>query len=231
MPASQSLITRMLVQTVAWLAITGALLFGSAGTLLWPQAWIFLAELGGLGLVSGLAISRSDPDLVRERMRGPIQRDQKSWDKVLISIFFALWMSQYVLIGLDAVRFHWSDVPLWLQVVGGIGIASGFYACHVVLMTNTFAAPVVKIQSERKHQVISTGPYAYVRHPMYAGAVPLIVGTPLLLGSWYGLIWAAAMIALFGYRAVLEENTLKAELEGYDAYAARVRYRLVPGVW
>lgn len=229
MPAS--LITRMLVQTAVWLAITGALLFGSAGTLLWPQAWIFLAELGGLGLVSGLAISRSDPDLVRERMRGPIQRDQKSWDKVLISIFFALWMSQYVLIGLDAVRFHWSDVPLWLQVVGGLGIASGFYACHVVLMTNTFAAPVVKIQSERKHQVISTGPYAHVRHPMYAGAVPLIVGTPLLLGSWYGLIWSAALIALVGYRAVLEENTLKAELEGYDAYAARVRYRLVPGVW
>ena len=150
---------------------------------------------------------------------------------MLISIFFALWMSQYVLIGLDAVRFHWSDVPLWLQVVGGLGIAFGFYACHVVLMTNTFAAPVVKIQSERKHQVISNGPYAYVRHPMYSGAVWLIVGTPLLLGSWYGLLWSAALIALLGYRAVLEENTLKAELEGYDAYAARVRYRLVPGVW
>jgi protein-S-isoprenylcysteine O-methyltransferase Ste14 len=229
MPAS--LITRMLVQTAVWLAITGALLFGSAGTLLWPQAWIFLAELGGLGLISGFTIAKCDPALLRERMRGPIQRNQKSWDKVLISIFFALWMSQYVLIGLDAVRFHWSDVPLWLQVVGGLGIASGFYACHVVLMTNTFAAPVVKIQSERKHQVISTGPYAYVRHPMYAGAVPLIVGTPLLLGSWYGLIWSAALVALVGYRAVLEENTLKAELEGYDAYAARVRYRLVPGVW
>jgi len=229
MPAS--LITRMLVQTAVWLAITGALLFVSAGTMRWPQAWIFLAELGGLGLVSGSAIAKCDPALLRERMRGPIQRDQKSWDKVLISIFFALWMSQYVLIGLDAVRFHWSDVPLWLQVVGGLGIASGFYACHVVLMTNTFAAPVVKIQSERKHQVISTGPYAYVRHPMYAGAVPLIVGTPLLLGSWYGLIWSAALVALVGYRAVLEENTLKAELEGYDAYAARVRYRLVPGVW
>lgn len=229
MPAS--LITRMLVQTAVWLAITGALLFGSAGTLLWPQAWIFLAELGGLGLISGFTIAKCDPALLRERMRGPIQRNQKSWDKVLISIFFALWMSQYVLIGLDAVRFHWSDVPLWLQVVGGLGIASGFYACHVVLMTNTFAAPVVKIQSERKHQVISTGPYAHVRHPMYAGAVPLIVGTPLLLGSWYGLIWSAALIALVGYRAVLEENTLKAELEGYDAYAARVRYRLVPGVW
>jgi protein-S-isoprenylcysteine O-methyltransferase Ste14 len=231
MAASPSLIKRMLVQTVIWLAITGALLFVSAGTLDWPQAWVLLAEYGGLGLLSGFAINRHDPELLRERMRGPIQKEQKSWDKVLLAIFFALWMSQYVINGLDAVRFHWSDVPLWLQVAGALGIAVAFYAVHVVMMTNTFAAPVVKIQSERKHQVISTGPYAYVRHPMYAGAVLLIVGTPLLLGSWYGLIWAAAMIAILGVRAVKEENTLKAELEGYDAYAARVRYRLVPGVW
>jgi protein-S-isoprenylcysteine O-methyltransferase Ste14 len=231
MPASQSLITRMLVQTVIWLGITGAILFISAGTLRWPQAWIYLGELGVLGLVSGFSIAKRDPALLRERMAAPIQKGQKSWDKALISVVFALWMSQYVIIGLDAVRFRWSEVPLWLQVAGGLAIALGLYAFHVVMETNTFATPVVKIQSERKHKVISTGPYAYVRHPMYAGAVPLILGTPLLLGSWYGLIWAAAMIALFGLRAVKEENTLKAELEGYDAYAARVRYRLVPGLW
>jgi protein-S-isoprenylcysteine O-methyltransferase Ste14 len=231
MPASRSLIARMLIQTVIWLGITGAILFISAGTVRWPQAWIFLAEIGGLGLVSGFAIGKRDPALLRERMSGPIQRGQKSWDKVLLVVLFALWMSQYVIIGLDAVRFQWSQVPLWLQVGGGLAIAFGLYAFHIVLATNTFAAPVVKIQSERKHQVISTGPYAYVRHPMYAGAVPLIVGTPLLLGSWYGLIWAAAMVALLGFRAVLEEDTLKAELDGYDAYAARVRYRLVPKVW
>jgi protein-S-isoprenylcysteine O-methyltransferase Ste14 len=231
MAASSSIIQRMLVQTVIWLTVTGAILFASAGTLDWPQAWILLAAYGGLGLLSGLAISRHDPELLRERMRGPIQKGQKSWDKVLLSIFFALWMTQYVVCGLDAVRFHLSDVPLWLQVAGALAIALGYYAFHVVIMTNTFAAPVVKIQSERKHQVISTGPYAYVRHPMYAGAVLLILGTPLLLGSWYGLIWAAAMIAILALRAVKEENTLKAELEGYDAYAARVRYRLVPGIW
>lgn len=230
MPVSQSLIRRMLVQTAIWLAITGALLFGSAGTLAWPQAWIFIAELGVLGLLSGFLIAQHDPALLRERMSGPIQKDQKSWDKILISIFFALWLSQYVIIGLDQ-RFHWSEVPGWLQVVGGLGVAFGLYAFHVVMMTNTFAAPVVKIQSERKHQVISTGPYAYVRHPMYAGALALILGTPLLLGSWYGVIWALVMIAVLALRAVKEEDTLKAELEGYEAYAARVRYRLVPGVW
>ncbi len=231
MAARASLIARMLVQTVVWLAITGALLFVSAGTLDWPQAWIFLAETGVLGLISGLAIGRRDPALLRERMSAPIQKGQKRWDKVVLVVLFALWMSQYVVIGLDAVRFGWSHVPLWLEVAGGLAIALGLYAFHVVLTANTFAAPVVKIQSERKHQVISTGPYAYVRHPMYAGAVPLIVGTSLLLGSWWGLLWAAAMIALLGFRAVLEEDTLKAELAGYDAYAARVRYRLLPGVW
>jgi protein-S-isoprenylcysteine O-methyltransferase Ste14 len=231
MPANRNLVARMLIQTVVWLAVTAALLFISAGTVRWPQAWIYLAEIGVLGLVSGFAIGKRDPALLRERMAAPIQKGQKSWDKIVILVLFSLWMSQYVVIGLDAVRFRWSEVPLWLQVAGGLAIAFGLYAFHVVLAANTFAAPVVKIQSERKHQVISTGPYAYVRHPMYAGAVPLIVGTPLLLGSWYGLIWAAAMIALLGFRAVLEEDTLKAELEGYDAYAARVRYRLVPKVW
>jgi protein-S-isoprenylcysteine O-methyltransferase Ste14 len=231
MPANRNLVARMLIQTVVWLAVTAALLFISAGTVRWPQAWIYLAEIGVLGLVSGFAIGKRDPALLRERMAAPIQKGQKSWDKIVILVLFSLWMSQYVVIGLDAMRFRWSEVPLWLQVAGGLAIAFGLYAFHVVLETNTFAAPVVKIQSERKHQVISTGPYAYVRHPMYAGAVPLIVGTPLLLGSLYGLIWAAAMIALLGFRAVLEEDTLKAELEGYDAYAARVRYRLVPKVW
>ncbi len=231
MAASTSLFTRMLIQTVIWLAITGALLFVSAGTLDWPQAWIYLAETGLLGLLSGFAIGKRDPALLRERMSSPIQKAQKRWDRVVLIVLFTLWTSQYIVIGLDAVRFGWSHVPQWLQVAGGLAIAFGLYAFHVVLRANTFAAPVVKIQSERKHQVISTGPYAYVRHPMYAGAVPLILGTPLLLGSWWGLVWAVAMIALLGFRAVLEEETLKAELEGYEAYAARVRHRLLPGVW
>lgn len=156
MAVSPSLVVRMLVQTAIWLGITGALLFLAAGTLAWPQAWIFLAELGILGLLSGFAIGRRDPALLRERMASPIQKDQKSWDKILISVFFALWMSQYVLIGLDA-RYQWSHVPLWLQVAGALAIGFGLYAFHAVLKANTLAAPVVKIQSERKHQVVSTG--------------------------------------------------------------------------
>jgi protein-S-isoprenylcysteine O-methyltransferase Ste14 len=228
--ASERMIVNMVIRTVIWTAITGALLFVSAGTVRWPGAWVLLGELSGLGLVSGIAIGRHDPALLRERMRSPVQRDQKGWDKLLMSAFFSLWLIQYVVAGLD-VRLHASEVPLWLKLAGALGVALGFYVCHVVMLTNTFAAPVVKIQTERKHQVISSGPYAFVRHPMYAGAIPMIVGTPLLLGSWYALLLSLVMIVLLAYRAVLEETTLAAELEGYAAYAARVRYRLVPGLW
>jgi protein-S-isoprenylcysteine O-methyltransferase Ste14 len=221
----------MLVQTAVWLAITAAFLFVPAGTLDWPEAWVLLAEFGVLGLISGYLIAQHDPELLRERMRSPIQGDQKSWDKILLPIVFALWLAQYVVIALDAVRYHTSEVPLWLKVVGALAIAFGLYVFHIVMRANTFAAPVVKIQTERKHQVIDTGPYAYVRHPMYAGAIPLLVGTPLLLGSWRGLAVSLVLIVIFAVRAVLEEEMLRSELAGYDAYAARVRWRLVPGVW
>jgi protein-S-isoprenylcysteine O-methyltransferase Ste14 len=229
--AGEGMIRRVVVRTLIWLAITGALLFIPAGTLAWPEAWVLLAEFGGLGLASGIAIGRSDPALLRERMASPIQRTQKGWDKLLLMALFFFWMSQYVVAGLDAVRFHASHVPLWLQVVGALAIALGFYVAHAVMLENTFAAPVVKIQTERKHQVISTGPYALVRHPMYVGVIPITIGTALLLGSWVALLWSLAVIAVLIIRAVLEEDTLKSELEGYAAYAAHVRYRLIPGVW
>lgn len=230
MSAGAGIFRKMLLQTAIWLAITATLLFVPAGTTDWPEAWIFMAEIGVLGLVSGFLISRHDPELLAERLKPPLQSDQKSWDKVVLSLFFALWLAQYVVIGLDR-RFGASDVPVWLEVVGALAIALGIYMFHVVMRTNTFAAPVVKIQTERKHSVISTGPYALVRHPMYAGAIPLIIGTPLLLGSWWGVAWAPLLLIVLAYRAVREEETLKSELDGYAAYAARVRYRLVPGVW
>ncbi len=231
MHGNSELIRRMVRGTVFWLAATGLLLFGSAGTVRWPEAWVLLAELGVIGLASGLVTARRDPELLRERMASPIQRDQKGWDKVLLLVFFALWYAQYVVSALDAVRYHASQVPLWLKVLGALGVAAGLSIFHIVMRENTFAAPVVKIQKERAHKVISTGLYAYVRHPMYAGALPLILGAPLLLGSRYGVLCGLPVIALLGVRAVLEERMLMAELPGYADYAARVRYRLVPGVW
>ena len=123
-------------------------------------------------------------------------------------------------------------MPVWLEVLGAAGIALGIYIFHVVMRTNSYATAVVRIQNERGHQVISTGPYAFVRHPMYSGADPLFPRHRAAARA-PGTPWASplSLIALFGLRAVWEENTLIAELPGYAAYAERVRYRLIPGVW
>jgi protein-S-isoprenylcysteine O-methyltransferase Ste14 len=228
---TDALARRLIVHTVVWLAILGAILFLSAGTLDWPEAWVLLIGSGGLGLVSALLMVRHDPQLIRERMRGPIQSKQKPWDKALLAVVMLLCIAMFVVAGLDAVRYRTSHMPLWLEVLGAAGIALGIYIFHIVMRTNSYATAVVRIQDERGHKVISTGPYAIVRHPMYSGAVLYFLGIALLLGSWYAMAIAMVLIALFGLRAVWEEETLARELEGYAAYAERVRYRLIPGVW
>ena len=228
---ADALIRRLILHTGIWLVILGAILFLSAGTLDWPEAWVLLIGSGASGLVSAVIIARHDPQLMRERMRGPIQSQQKPWDKALLVVVLVLCVAMFIVAGLDAVRFRMSNMPLWLEVLGAAGIALGIYMFHVVMRTNSYATAVVRIQDERGHQVISTGPYAFVRHPMYSGAILYFLGIALLLGSWYAVGIAVVLIALFGLRAVWEEQTLIDELPGYAAYAERVRNRLIPGIW
>ncbi|MBA4099749.1 MAG: isoprenylcysteine carboxyl methyltransferase [Rhodospirillum sp.] len=225
------MVQRIVRQSVVGLAIMLVLLFVPAGTLAWPAGWIFLIEFSLASALIARWLLRHNPDLLAERMKPLIQRDQKPWDKALMVVFLFLWCAWFVVMALDAVRFGWSEIPLWLQVLGAIAIAVSMYIMHLIMRTNSFAAPVVKIQAERGHRVISDGPYAIVRHPMYGGTLLLIVGIPLLLGSWWGLALSPVLILLFAVRAVMEERTLMAELPGYSDYAARVRYRLVPFVW
>ncbi|MFZ0124186.1 MAG: isoprenylcysteine carboxylmethyltransferase family protein [Xanthobacteraceae bacterium] len=225
------MIAKLTVQTCLGLALMAMLLFVPAGTLHWPAAWVLLAELGILGFASGLWLAWTDPDLLRERMSPFVQRDQEASDRTLmkiISIAFVVWL---VFMPLDACRFGWSHVPLWVRWIGAIAIAVSLAIVHWTVLENRYAVVVVRIQRERGQHVITTGPYRFVRHPMYAGAILLFVGTPLLLGSWYGLIGAAIIMALFCVRITIEERTLRAELEGYTEYAAGVPYRLIPGVW
>jgi protein-S-isoprenylcysteine O-methyltransferase Ste14 len=209
----------------------GAVLFAVGGTLRWPQAWVFLAEMLTAGLAVGLWLARYDPALLRERLAPLFQRGQKSWDKAFVVAVTVLWPAWFALIALDAERFHWSRMPLWLQIAGALMIALCIYIVYLTFRENSYAAPVVRIQSERGHHLIDTGLYAHVRHPMYAGVLLFIFGTPLLLGSWYGLGAAIFIAALIALRAVLEERTLAEGLEGYRDYAARVRYRLIPMIW
>ena len=231
-PKLKSASTRELFsRTFFYLIFIGALLFLSAGTLAWPAAWIYLALTAIVSIGGGLWLARHDPALLAERLKPMIQRDQKPWDKLFMTIMLALWVGWIVLMGLDAGRFHWSRVPLIMQIVGVGLIGVGSYLVWLTFRENSYAAPVVKIQKERGHRVVTTGPYAYVRHPMYAGALGFMLGAPLLLGSWWGLAGGLVLVLAMGFRAVLEERALHAELEGYTDYAARVRYRLVPYLW
>jgi protein-S-isoprenylcysteine O-methyltransferase Ste14 len=225
------LVSQLIIRTAIWIAVMAALLFVPAGTLRWPAGWVFLAEIGGFGLAIGLWLARHDPALLAERMSMLVQPAQKRWDKIFMASIVVGWVCWLALMALDAVRWRSSHVPIWGQAVGAILIALCMYFAYLVMRVNSFAAPVVKIATERGHRVVDTGPYAYVRHPMYAGAVLFFIGTPLLLGSWYGLALAPVLTAVIALRAVLEERMLAQELPGYRDYAARVRYRLVPGVW
>ena len=132
---------------------------------------------------------------------------------------------------LDAVRFHWSQMPGWLQVVGAVLLLCSFYLFFLTFRENPYLSPAVRVQTERGQTVISTGPYRYVRHPMYGTTIVFIVGTTLLLGSWYGLLLGPILVVGIAFRAVQEERVLRAELPGYDTYMARVKYRLIPYVW
>ena len=225
------MVMRLLVQMVASSVVMAGVLFGAAGTLHWAGAWWFLLEWAVLGTWIGLWLAQHDPELLAERLKPIVQQQQSRWDRVFMACTGAVWVGWMILIGLDAGRFHWSAVPGWLSVIGALGIFLCLYGCRYVFRANSFAAPVVKIQSDRGHTVSDTGPYAYVRHPMYAVALLFLAGTPLLLGSWWGLLCVPLLIAGIGYRAVREERMLAEQLEGYADYAARVRYRFVPYIW
>ena len=221
---------RLILSTAGMIAALAVFLLVPAGTLDWPAAWGFLAEMGVLSLALGLWLARHDPALLAERLGSPFQRAQKAWDKVFMAVLMALYFGWLVLMGLDA-RWAISRVPLWLQAIGALGVALSNYMIFLTFRENSYAAPVVKIQRERGHRVVSTGPYANVRHPMYAGGLLMFVGMPLQLGSWLGLAALALLLPLLAFRILMEERTLAAELDGYRDYAARVRWRLIPWVW
>lgn len=208
-----------------------SLLFVSAGTLSWLAGWLFLILYFGFGILLSLWLLRHDPGLLKERMRGLSRSDQKSWDRVLLVCAATLFLAWLTVMPLDVVRFRWSHMPLWARALGLALLLCSFYFFYLVFRENTYLSPVVRVQHDRGQKVISTGPYHYVRHPMYSGVTLFIVGTSLMLGSWFGLLPGMILVGVIARRAVLEERVLEAELNGYAAYMTQVRYRLVPRIW
>jgi protein-S-isoprenylcysteine O-methyltransferase Ste14 len=231
MAAGSNLVPKVLVQIALMLIVFAAILFGAAGTLDWPSGWAFLGLFGVLGVSISLWLAKADPDLLAERMKSPIQRGQKPWDRLFLGGLSVVYFAWLALMGLDARRMAWSDVPLWVQVLGALLVVFSYLGIAWVFRVNSFAAPVIKMQADRHQTVISTGPYAFVRHPMYAFALWQFIGMPLMLGSWWGLAVVPPLIAAVALRTLGEERMLKAELAGYAAYARRVRWRYAPGLW
>src|SRR5829696_3463423 len=210
--------------------VFAALLFVSAGTVLWPAGWIFLAIFFGGGLTLVVWLAHDDPELLAERLASPLQRGQPLWDKVFIVAIIPLFIAWLILMPLDAVRFEWSEVPSWLQFLGALGLVLSFYAVFLSFRENAYLAPVVKLQDERSQSAVTTGPYRYVRHHMYSSMFLFFPATTLLLGSWWGLLLCLVLLGLLVWRTALEDRMLKNELDGYNEYAQSVRYRLIPRV-
>jgi protein-S-isoprenylcysteine O-methyltransferase Ste14 len=224
------LLFRTIITTVVSFLLIALVLFLPAGTVLWPAGWIFFILILGFTVVNFGMLFATNQDLLRERL-SVAHPNQKTSDKILTSVNALVGTAWFILMPLDAVRFQWSHVPLFLQIIGAILVVSFMPLAILTFRENTFLATMVRVQEERGQTVISTGPYHYIRHPLYTSAILFFLGTPLLLGSWYGLLLLPIVIAGLVGRTLLEERVLREELPGYEAYMAQVKYRFIPYVW
>ena len=219
-----------LVSLATTLAVMGAALFLSAGTLQWQHGLAFLAAFFILVLVSVAWLWRVNPEIfaARRRMTG---EGTKSWDVVLISILLAGFLATLIVAGLDGGRFGWAPAPPWAVSVGYVLMLLGCLGSGWAQAVNRHFEPSVRIQTDRDHHVITTGPYAFVRHPGYVSGAILAIGIALALGSLWALLPAALVGVVLVIRTNLEDATLQRELPGYAEFAARVRSKWIPGVW
>ena len=206
-----------------------ALVFLPVGRIDWTPGWIFIAVLVAAFSLSALLLARLNPIIYRARSR--FQPGTKKWDLILLAVLLPAMMAEIPIATLDAGRMGWSAVPQWVVLVGYVLLTAGIAVTTWAQAVNPFFEPGVRIQKERAQQVITSGPYGFVRHPGYSAAIAMFIGIPLALASWWGLLPAALAIALLILRTGWEDRLLQAELSGYAEYARRTRYRLAPGLW
>lgn len=215
---------QLLAGTVLFLAL---LMFVPAG-IGWRRGWLFLLVFCTYTFLSARYLWRVNPDIYVARSK--VHEGTKSWDKVLMALLLASLFAIFLVAALDA-RYEWSSVSIPMVVVGYILFTLGFAGSIWVYAVNKFAEPSVRIQSDRGQKVVDTGPYANVRHPLYAASIVLFVGMSLAMGSYWALVPAAVGTLVIIVRVILEDQVLRNELHGYKDYASRVRYRLIPGIW
>ncbi len=221
---------RLAVQSIIWAAALFALPFAGAGTFAWPEGWAYIIIQFSIWGGMTLWMRKNNPELMRVRAE-LWKRTVKSWDKAIMISLLAGFMILFLIPGIDAVRYQWSHVPFVFKIIGFVGTIISNGLMFWVIKVNPYSSAAVEIQKERGHKVITTGPYRYVRHPMYVGAILWAASIPLALGSLITFIPVILLTPLLVARTYLEDRTLHKELDGYTAYAEKVKHRLIPGVW
>ena len=223
------LIARYAIRETMGIIFMGVALFWSAGRIDWLAAWAVLIVTAAWIIATAIVIIRFNPRLLAERL-GP-RRGAKSWDTAILSILGLTQLIRYIVAGLDQ-RYGWTGgFPLMAQIIGLIVCILGFALFVWATYSNAFFSQVVRIQSEHGHTVAKGGPYHYVRHPAYVGAILFELAVSILLASWWAFIFSSVGAILLVLRTILEDRTLQVELTGYSDYSRQVCYRLLPGVW
>jgi len=223
------LIVRYAIREIMGLVGMGVALFWSAGRIDWWPAWAALAVMAGWIMATAIIVTRLNPDLLAERL-GP-RKGAKPWDTAILSALGLIQLVRYIVAGLDQ-RYGWTgSFPVAAQLAAWVACALGYALFTWATASNAFFSQIVRIQSERGHAVVTGGPYHFVRHPAYLGAILYELAVPVLLASWWAMIPSVSCAFLLLLRTALEDRTLQAELAGYADYARQVRHRLLPGVW
>lgn len=220
---------KRIAQVLAIVVIMDAILFLLAGRWDWSGAWLLTVLYLAFLLVIIVWAVRNAPEVLEERTR--MASNVKDWDKILMSLYTLMLIALLVVAALDAGRFRSTEMPIAFQVAGIFGLILCGIWLFWVTKTNAYLSRFARIQGDRGQQVVTTGPYRFVRHPMYAILMPFFVCVALILGSWWAFVPVAIMIVLFVIRTALEDQMLQQELPGYKEYAHHVRYRLVPLIW
>jgi protein-S-isoprenylcysteine O-methyltransferase Ste14 len=229
--SQDKVLLRAILRVLLFLIFSGVTFFGSYGSLSWGRSWLLL----GIWVVYYALLytwgRKVNPEVVLERASTGVHSPNPQWDRNILKSYLVISVMMNVTAGLDAGRFGWSEVPAWLVWSMLVFAMLANLVPLWIVLSNPFASSVVRIQAERSHQVVTNGPYAYIRHPMYFCSLLYAFSYPLFLGSYWALIPGALIAALMIARTHLEDEFLQENLDGYKEYTEQVRWRLLPGIW
>jgi protein-S-isoprenylcysteine O-methyltransferase Ste14 len=217
----------IVIKLLLFVLVVLALLLIPAGTLYWPEAWLYLLINLLYFIPTVFYLRKKNPELIRRR--GKFIVPERGWDMVFTIAVTFIFVAMFVITGLDAVRFGWSVLSIELKTLGFIGLIFSFILIFLIFRESAFLFRIVKV--DKSHKIVTTGPYSVVRHPMYVAVMIQFSSIPLALGSLYAFFLALVIDIFIVIRTYLEDKTLHRELKGYKKYAKKTRYRLLPGVW